>query len=226
MNGKPGAANEFMQEQFASFRSSLDELRRILDRAQMGPASSDPRVASFKDGIFCLELALMFYEEANRAVQAEAWFAASSIASSALEAVLLSKCFFEEDRIRKLPKFAQLKKNHKGDFGQFARALDLGKLLEIAAEVSWFPDSAGLPRIMTSYLSSHLDEAALSDLILQFQGIADVGRACADHVRKYRNLLHPAVCLKEGQQPSREGAITATFLFMIAFVSLARTSQG
>jgi len=226
MNEEPRTANELMQEQFALFRRSLDELRGILDRLQMGPASSDPRVTSFKDGIFCLELALIFYEEANRAVQAEAWFAASSIASSALESVLLSKCFFEEDQIRKLPKFAQLKKNHKGDFGQFARAQDLGKLLEIAAEVSWFPDSAGLPQIMTSILSSHLEEGLLSDLILQFQGITDVGRACADHVRKYRNLLHPAVCLKEGQQPSREGAIAITFLFMIAFLSVARASQS
>ena len=218
----PGTENEFMQEQFSMFRRTLDELRGVLDKLQAGPASSDSRVASFKDGIFCLELALIFYEEANQALQAEAWFAASSVASSALESVLLSKCFFQADEIRALPKFEKLKQSHKGDFGQFARSLDLGKLLEIATELSWFRDSGGLPQIMTTYLAHHLDEATLSGLIRLFEGSADVGRTCADHVRKYRNLLHPAVCLKEGRQPSRGDAMTATFLFMIAFLSLAR----
>jgi len=36
-----------------------------------------------------------------------------------------------------------------------------------------------------------------------------------------RNLLHPAVCLKEGRQPSKDAGLTAAFLFMIAFTSLA-----
>ena len=211
-----------MQEQFSMFRRMLDELKELLDKLQTGPTSSDPRVANIKDGIFCFELALVFYEEANKALQAEAWFAASAVASSALESVLLSKCFFQADEVTALPKFVKLKQNHKGDVGQFARSSDLGKLLEIATDLSWFPDMGGLPQIMTSYLGRFLDGAAMSDLIRLFEG-KDVGRTCADYVRKQRNLLHPAVCLKEGRQPSRDEALAATLFFLVAFLSLSKS---
>ena len=222
MNEHGATETDFMQEQFSMFRRTLDELKELLEKLRTGPANSDPRVANLKDGIFCLELALVFYEEANKALQAEAWFAASAVASSALESVLLSKCFFQADEITALPKFAKLKQKHKGDFGQFARSFDLGKLLEIATDLSWFPGIGGLPQIVTSYLGRHLAEATMSDLIRLFED-KDVGRTCADYVRKHRNLLHPAVCLKEGRQPSRDEALAATFFFLVAFPSLSKS---
>ena len=215
-----GAESRDMEDQFTILRRLLIEMNNVLDGLQAGPGKSDPKVVSFKEGIFCFELALTFYEEANLAVQAGAWFAAASIASSALESVLLSKCFFQEAEIRALPKFQGLKRSHKADFGLLARSLDLGKLLEIANELSWFPDG-GVPKTFTSYLAGRLDAATLSGLLELFEGNLNVGRTCATHVREYRNLLHPAVCLKEGRQPSKEAGLTATFLFMIAFTSLA-----
>jgi hypothetical protein len=121
---------EVMQDQFAIFRKLLVEMSSVLSGLETSGPGTDPRIAGFKDGIFCFEVALTFYEEANLAVQAGAWFAAASIASSALESVLLSKCFFQEAEIRALPKFQKLKRSHKEDFGLFARSLDLGKLLE------------------------------------------------------------------------------------------------
>jgi hypothetical protein len=113
-----------------------------------------------------------------------------------------------------------LKRSHRADFGLFARSLDLGKLLEIANGLSWFPND-GVPKTFMNYLAGGLDEATLSGLLGLFEGNLNVGRTCAAHVREYRNLLHPAVCLKEGRQPSRDAGLTATFLFMIAFTSLA-----
>jgi len=209
-----------MHEQFGVFRKILVEMNGVLDRLQEGPAKSDPRVASFKDGIFCFELALTFFEEANLAVQAEAWFAAASTASSALESVLLSKCFFQEREVTALPKFQKMMLRHKADFGLSARSLDLGKLLEIANDLSWFSDG-GIPKTFTRYLAGFLDESKLSQVLRIFEGDVDVGRTCANHVREYRNLLHPAVCLKEGRQPSKDAGLTATLLFMITFASLA-----
>jgi hypothetical protein len=83
------------------------------------------------------------------------------------------------------------------------------------------PLHGGIPKTFTSYLAGYLDESTLSGLIGLFEGNPNVGRTCADHVREYRNLLHPAVCLKEGRQPSKDAGLTAAFLFMIAFSSLA-----
>ena len=221
MNPQPaGTETLIMQGQFAVLRKLLIEMNSVLDGLQAGPAKGNPRIASFKDGVFCFELALTFYEEANLAVQTWAWFAAASLASAALESVLLSKCFFQEEEIRSLPKFQKLKPSFKVDFGLFARSLDLGKLLEIANELSWFPDG-GVPKTFTTYLADHLDESTLPRLIGLFEGNPNVGRTCAAHVREYRNFLHPAVCLKEGRQPSKDAGLTAAFLFMIAFISLA-----
>ncbi len=170
--------------------------------------------------VFCFDLALTFYEEANLALQAGAWFAATPIASSALEAVLLSKCFFQEADVKALLKFQSLKRSHKGDFGLFARSLDLGKLLEIANELSWFPDG-GVPKVLTSHLAGYLDEGTISALLAFFDGYKNVGHICAHHVREYRNLLHPAVCPRTGRQPSKDVGLTAAFLFMVAFTSVA-----
>jgi hypothetical protein len=209
-----------MQDQFAILRKRLIDIKTDLDGLLAGPMKEDPKIASFKDGVFCFELALTFYEEANLAIQAGAWFAAIPIASSALESVLLSKCFFYEEDVRAIPKFQRLKRSYKENFGLFARSLDLGKLLEIAKELSWFPDG-GIPKTFTNLLGAHLDEGILSGLIGLFAGSPNVGQVCADHVREYRNLLHPAVCLKEKRNPSRDAGMTATFLFMIAFTSLA-----
>ena len=211
-----------IEDQFAALRGFLVGMNAALDALQAGRAKGDPRITSFKDGIFCFELAVKFYEEAGIALQAGAWFAASSIASSALESVLLSKCFFQEDEIKSLPKFQKLKRSYKADFGLFARSLGLGKLLEIANELSWFPDG-GVPKTFTNYLAGHLDEDTLTHVI-EYLSDPNVGRSCAKHVLEYRNLLHPAVCLKEGRQPSRDAGLTAAFLFMIAFSSLSGAS--
>jgi hypothetical protein len=222
MDPQPGQVEtKQMEDQFASFRKTLIDMNCVLGQMQEDSAESNPKIASLKDGIFCLELALMFYEEANLAVQAGAWFAAASVASSSLESVLLSKCFFQEEEIKALPKFQKFDRRYDADFGLFARSLDLGKLLEIANELSWFPDD-GISEILRSFLASYFDEETLSSVIGQFEGISNIGRICAGHVRKYRNLLHPAVCLKERHQPSKEAGLTATFLFTIAFGSLAK----
>jgi hypothetical protein len=220
-----GTETRIMQDQFAFHRRLLAQMKSMLDTLEAGSARSDQRIAGLKEGIFCFELALTFFEEANLALQAGACFAAASIASSALESVLLSKCFFQEEEIKALPKFQKLKRSYRADFGLFARSMDLGKLLEIANELSWFPDG-GVPKIVTSYMAAHLDEPTLVQLVGIFDGITNVGRSCANHVREYRNLLHPAVCLKEGRQPSRESGLSAAFLFMIAFSSLAEAPNN
>jgi len=57
-----------------------------------------------------------------------------------------------------------------------------------------------------------------TDSIIQPRHIRDfiidpnlhVGLVCSKHLREYRNLLHPAVCLREGRQHSTNARMTAT----------------
>lgn len=207
------------QDQLASFRSALSGMNALLEGLRTG-SPDDATISSFTDGILCFQLALTFFEEANLTIQVGAWFAAAAVASSALESMLLCKCFLQEAEVRRLPTFQTLKRKYRQDFGLFARSLDLGKLLEIADELSWFPDG-GIPKTFSDFLAGHLDAGSLAAFLGLFEGDPNVGRTCARHLREYRNLLHPAVCLKENQQPSKVAGMTATFLFMIAVLSLS-----
>ena len=208
------------QDQFAAIRKVLTEMNAFLERLRNSPINDDPKIAGFTDGIFCFQLALTFFEEANIALQAGAWFAAAAVASSALESMLLSKCFLQEAEVRGLSKFQTSKPKYRKDFGIFARSLDLGNLLQIANELAWFPDG-GVPKLFSDCLAEHLDADTLATLLGLFEGGPNVERTCARHLREYRNLLHPAVCLREQRMPSKEAGMTATFLFMIAVLSLS-----
>jgi hypothetical protein len=143
-----------MLDQFASLRAHLDELQSRIPKLPATDLNSQ-KMTDLADALFCMQLSLTFYVEANTALQAGAWFAAATIAASALEAVLLGKCLLAQDEIRALPKWKSFKKSYTTNFGAFARSLDLGKLLEIAKELSWFPPM-GLPKQFQKTMSDYL----------------------------------------------------------------------
>jgi hypothetical protein len=96
---------------------------RISRRVGQAPIDH-PNLANMKDGVACCELALTFYGEANRAIQAELWFAGSAVAAAALEAMLLVKMFMNTDAVAQLASFKKLLDKYQGDFGRFAPKRD------------------------------------------------------------------------------------------------------
>ena len=217
---KPSSNTELMLESFATVRSTISEWRTLLNNMEQLGSDSET-IQCFREGIFCFELGMTYYTEANLAIQAEAWFAGSAVAAAALEAVLMAKCLFDPDKVRALPKWKTIKKSYRDNFGLFVRSLDLGKLLEIAEPLGWFPEG-GLPTGFETRFSISVGEPAIQFLREIFRDERNVGEVCAAHVREYRNLLHPAVCLKEARQPSKETGLMATLLFLIAFSALAQ----
>jgi hypothetical protein len=211
-----------MAEIFAPLRTQIEYLRVKFGALETLSETIpiDELIGIAEDALFCLELGLTLFEEANVAVQAGAWFAAATVAAAALEALLLALCFFHKDQIKQLPKWRCLKKSQRTDFRVFARSLDLGKLLEIAQELSWFP-AGGVPKNLWGTLAPFWDELASINFLALFGGSSNIGQACANHLREYRNLIHPAVCLKQQKRLSKEVGMTATFLFMIAISSLS-----
>jgi hypothetical protein len=182
--------------------------------------SDDPTVANMKDGLACCELAFTFYEEANRAVQAEVWFAAAAVAAAALEAMLLAKMFTNTDAVAQLASFRKLLDKHQGDFGRFARKeMDLGKLLDMAKELGWFRPG-GVPRLLTEMLAQYVEQDTLTALTVVFKDSSSAGYTSADLLRQYRNLLHPAYCLKQDIHPTKDTGIRATFFCLVAYASL------
>ena len=206
------AQTDFTAEFPTAARSALAAYRNLLD---MLP-SDHPNVANMKDGLACCELAFTFYEEANRAVQAEVWFAAA-----ALEAMLLAKMFTNTDEVAQLASFKKLLDKHQGDFGSFARKeMDLGKLLDMAKELAWFRPG-GVPSLLTKMLAQYVDQDTLTALTVIFKDSPSAGYTSADLLRQYRNLLHPAFCLKQDVHPTKDTGIRATFFCLVAYASLS-----
>jgi hypothetical protein len=163
----------------------------------------------------------MYYEEANRAVRAELWFAAAAVAAAALEAMLLAKMFMNTDKVAQLASFKKLLSKRQGDFGSFARKeMDLGKLLDMAKELAWFRPG-GVPSFLTDALARYVDEDTLKALLVIFDDCPSAGYTSADLLRKYRNLLHPAYCLKQEIYPTKDTGIRATFFCLVAYASLS-----
>jgi hypothetical protein len=210
---------------FALLRQSVSEMKSVLDHLSEATPAFSGRAAEFKEALFCLNLGLLYYEEANRAIQGGAWFAGSTVAAAALEATLMSKCLTDRDAVRSLPKWKTLKKSYRENFSVFVRSLDLGKLLEIAKQLRWFP-SGGIPVAFRDTLYPCLDCEAIALIESLFVNDCNAGQVCADHVREYRNLLHPAVCLREDHLPTTDAGKMATLVFLIAFTSLAAPAGG
>jgi hypothetical protein len=198
-------------------RSALAAYRNLLDILP----SDDPKAANMKDGLACCELAFAFYEEANRAVQAEVWFAAAAVAAAALEAMLLAKMFMNTDQVAHLASFKKLIDKHQGNFGSLARQdLNLGKLLDMAIELEWFRPG-GVPSLLTQMLAQYVDQDTLTALTVIFKDSPSAGHTSAGLLRQYRNLLHPGYCLKQDIHPTKDTGIRATFFCLVAYASLS-----
>jgi hypothetical protein len=211
------AQTDFTAEFSTAARSALAAYRNLLDMLPSG----HPNLANMKDGLACCELAFTFYEEANRAVQAEVWFAAAAVAAAALEAMLLAKMFTNTDEVAQLASFKKLLDKHQGDFGRFARKeMDLGKLLDMAKELAWFRPG-GVPSLLTKMLAQYVDQDTLTALAVIFKDSPTAGYTSADLLRQYRNLLHPAYCLKQDIHPTKDTGIRATFFCLAAYASLS-----
>jgi hypothetical protein len=54
-----------------------------------------------------------------------------------------------------------------------------------------------------------------------FKDTPSAGHASADLLRQYRNLLHPAYCLKQDIHPTKNTGIRATFFCLVAYAALS-----
>ncbi|MGA3189853.1 MAG: hypothetical protein ABSF22_22325 [Bryobacteraceae bacterium] len=129
--------------------------------------------------------------------------------------------FIDTDKGAQLASFKKLLERHQGDFVSFAREeMNLGKLLEMAKELAWFRPG-GVPSLLTTMLAQHVDENALAALTVIFKDSPNAGHKSADLLRQYRNLLHPACCLKQDIRPTKETGINATFFCLAGYAALS-----
>ena len=143
-SGNAKATGE-LEAKLVNYTKSLSDLDTALSELQ--ETTDLPEAELHRDAVFCMQLGITFYQEANRAVQGGAYFASAAIGASALEAVLLAKALIESKAIQSLAEYKRYAGKKGGSFRDVARSLDLGKLLELARLRSWVP-SGGIPKIL------------------------------------------------------------------------------
>jgi hypothetical protein len=118
------------------------------------------------------KIALFYHQEAERCADARCYFTASVIAGAALEALLLSFCYVEDDRVRATSVYRQKKfKTPRNRFLEF----NLYQLINIATELKWIPSKEFK---LGSRKTSHPQ--------------------LMHRVRQMRNLVHPAAWAQAG----------------------------
>ena len=208
-------ANDQYQQQIAM-------LKQLSDRLKASDSVDSRASEELEDVIFCFEIALFYFQEMSRAWRGEAFYCAATFGAAALESFLLGFCFLNQNEIKQLPKWKTLKKSQREDFRVFARHMDLGKLLEIAQQLSWFP-TQGVPNRFKEYMLLFIGEEHTLQLLAVLGDDPDIGQLCAAYLKDYRDKLHPAACLRSNFQPNKEAGMTAALLFLVAMFSLKAT---
>lgn len=220
--GKDVSETELMSAEFERLNRMCLTMEQQIEELE-GKTVHTEKLATFREGFLTMRIAMLYYSEANRCVQAEAWFAASTVGSAALEALLLARCFFDSEKVKIIPKFRNLKTKDTRDFSHFARLLDLGKLLEIADSLSWFQTSE-FPALLRGYMTPYFSSEDMEALIKPFQASPDIGQLCAKRLQENRNLIHPSVCLKKGELPSAQVGMVGTF-FLLTLLAILISKQ-
>jgi hypothetical protein len=118
------------------------------------------------------KIAIFYHREAQRCADVRCYFTATVIAGAVLEALLLSFCYVEDDRVRLTSVYRHKKfRTRRNRFLEFK----LYQLINIATELKWIPSRAfTLGRRKTSHPQ------------------------LMHRVRQMRNLIHPAAWAQEG----------------------------
>jgi hypothetical protein len=121
----------------------------------------------------CLSKIAMFYhDEAERCARARRYFAACVLSGAALEGLLLSMCYVEDDRVRRTAVYRQ--KSFRSKRNRFLE-FKLSQLIAIATELKWIPSKEiKLGRRKTTHAQ------------------------LMHGVRQTRNLIHPGAWAVEG----------------------------
>lgn len=170
----------------------------------------------------CFRLIAFQLAEMMRAWEGKAYNAAAIFGAATLESFLLMKSVLHQSDIRALPRFEQLG-GEKVSYMRFLDGMDLGKLLEIARLLHWFPDHC-FPGSLVKAFTAHLRASATDSLVASFEGVTNIGDACASYLKEFRNQLHPAASFRNKVIPEANLGQGAAYVFLIAVSALQRPS--
>jgi hypothetical protein len=168
-----------------------------------------------------------FYQrEAIRCFETQALFAASILTASALESLLMQFCLTDKARVVESTLWRALPKFKVKPFLETlqSRPVTLGFLLKLAKDMAWFPVGP-ISNQFRSKIVEEFGEANRQQVLSfvdDFSSADELFQMMTDLAKDGRNLIHPAVCIREGLElaPSTGKQNVVFLVIVLVFLGL------
>jgi hypothetical protein len=208
-------------------RNTLTPLRAQLDALDT-PAFNllltvNPELRAERDEmrftVQSLGVAVSYFEEAIKCINNEIYFAGAVLGSAMLESMLIALVLLKKDEIKSSAAFGIKFSKTPEAVLEFIKRADLGSLLEVAQRLDWFRNDR-IPSVFEGAFISRLESDAKVELRGILTGIPDLGVFASSQARRFRNLIHPGLCLREGIDLDSADAKLACLYLIFAFSTL------
>lgn len=183
--------------------------------------ASDEVLKEFDFAQRLVELTEFYRCEAIRCFEAQALFAASILTASALESLLMQFCLSDKARVAEFTSWKALPKSQDKPFLETlqSKPVTLGFLLNLAKDMAWFPVGPISDEFKTKVIENFGEENRPEVLAFadEFSSADELFELMADLGKDGRNLLHPAVCIRE-KRALDDRAGKETFVFLITLL--------
>jgi hypothetical protein len=188
-------------------RGFLSLMKALWDTLMVEPVNAR-RAGEAKLTIALIKLARQYFDQTIKCTEAQAWFAASLAGMATMETVLLMACISEKATVVTTKAWTSFHKKRKVPFRDRLMHVDMGKLLEIATELKWFPTDTGYHTFLESY-------GEWPEELEEFTEVLDTPASMIAKSVDICNLVHPARCLREELQiDDRTGMLALGFFYM------------
>ena len=208
-----------------SVREQLELLRRVLAcvPARISFPTANPGVVIKREemdaAIDALSVALTYFDDASKAMAANAFIAAGIVGAATLEALLMALLVLKKEEVVASRAYLLKTSKRKQSLLEFLKHADLGGLLEIAQELNWFRCD-GIPSAFHAQFLSQMAPSERDGLVRLLGSISDLGPEAARAARHFRNLVHPARCIRDKVELGSGDGMTGCLFLILAFSAL------
>jgi hypothetical protein len=153
----------------------------------------------------------------QKCFSSNALFAANVMGAAFLETFLLWRCLGDDKRVCSTKAWQSSHKGKRLPFLKKLSKMDLGTLLSIGKELSWFSTSAEISPFFRMNLETHFGQS-VADVVCKY--VPPDGHSSAILSHDLRNRLHPGKLIREEFEFSDSSGAFASFCLLLAFTSM------
>ncbi len=171
-----------------------------------------------------MRLATDYFDEMARCEPA--YFAAGVIGCAVVESMLLLACIRDRESVlltTSWKSFARKQKRHGQLFLELLFWIDLGNLILIGKELGWFNVDEARTK---EFFESLLDSEQLREVDKTLPEIYVSPLVAIQQLQKFRNMIHPGKCVREGSRLVEKNAKLSAGLVYVSLMGILDFYRG